>query len=242
MTIEQLAASAGMTVRNIRAHQTRGLLPPPRLVGRTGFYGAEHLARLELIRRMQAGGFNLGSIRALLASVPEGGGEELLAFERAVTAPWTGEAPEEFTVSQLGAMFGWEDMRHLDAAVRLGLLVPVDKDRFHCPAPSLLRAGGEISKMGIGPEPMLRVLETLMTNAKGIAQCFVDLFVEQVWRPFDAAGRPAGQWPTVRASLERLRSMAHRAVVASFGAAMGSAVEEAFGREIDSLEPLHRAN
>ena len=29
-----------MTVRNIRAHQSRGLLPPPQLRGRTGYYGA----------------------------------------------------------------------------------------------------------------------------------------------------------------------------------------------------------
>ena len=29
MTIRELAERTGMTVRNIRAHQTRGLLPPP---------------------------------------------------------------------------------------------------------------------------------------------------------------------------------------------------------------------
>ena len=30
LTIEQLAAESGMTVRNIRAHRARGLLPAPR--------------------------------------------------------------------------------------------------------------------------------------------------------------------------------------------------------------------
>ncbi len=29
MTIGELARRTGMTIRNIRAHQTRGLLPPP---------------------------------------------------------------------------------------------------------------------------------------------------------------------------------------------------------------------
>jgi MerR HTH family regulatory protein len=29
LTIEQLAAESGMSVRNIRAHQARGLLDPP---------------------------------------------------------------------------------------------------------------------------------------------------------------------------------------------------------------------
>ena len=29
MTIDELALESGMTARNIRAHQSRGLLPPP---------------------------------------------------------------------------------------------------------------------------------------------------------------------------------------------------------------------
>ena len=55
-----------MTVRNVRAHQSRGLLPPPEVRGRTGYYGAEHVARVELIRELQADGFNLELIRRLL--------------------------------------------------------------------------------------------------------------------------------------------------------------------------------
>ena len=31
LTIDELAARVGMTARNIRAHQSRGLLPPPHL-------------------------------------------------------------------------------------------------------------------------------------------------------------------------------------------------------------------
>jgi DNA-binding transcriptional MerR regulator len=56
MTIRQLAERTGMTVRNIRAHQTRGLLPPPVVRGRTGYYDEEHVARIELTRQMQADG------------------------------------------------------------------------------------------------------------------------------------------------------------------------------------------
>jgi DNA-binding transcriptional MerR regulator len=59
LTIDELAQRTGMTVRNIRAHQSRGLLPPPEVRGRTGYYGAEHVARIELIRELQADGFNL---------------------------------------------------------------------------------------------------------------------------------------------------------------------------------------
>ena len=66
LTIGELAAAAGMTVRNVRNHAARGLLAPPHLVARTGYYGAEHLERLKLIRAMQAEGFNLEAIACLL--------------------------------------------------------------------------------------------------------------------------------------------------------------------------------
>jgi len=52
LTIDQLAARAGLTVRNVRAYTTRGLLPPPRLRGRTGYYGPDHVARLSVITEM----------------------------------------------------------------------------------------------------------------------------------------------------------------------------------------------
>ena len=43
LTIEQLAAQSGMTVRNIRSHRARGLLPAPEVRDRVGYYGPEHL-------------------------------------------------------------------------------------------------------------------------------------------------------------------------------------------------------
>ncbi len=59
LTIEQLAAQSGMSVRNIRSHQARGLLAPPEVRLRVGYYGPDHLAQLRLIRDLQDEGFNL---------------------------------------------------------------------------------------------------------------------------------------------------------------------------------------
>jgi hypothetical protein len=66
LTIGELAEAAGMTVRNVRNHRSRGLIGPPVLEVRTGYYGREHLERLKLIRAMQEDGFNLEAIRCLL--------------------------------------------------------------------------------------------------------------------------------------------------------------------------------
>src|ERR1700682_1648489 len=66
LTVEQLAAEVGMSVRNIRNHHTRGLLPAPEVRARVGYYNSEHVARLRLILDLQADGFNLASIERLL--------------------------------------------------------------------------------------------------------------------------------------------------------------------------------
>src|SRR5688572_2406285 len=94
LTIDELAQRVGMTVRNVRAHQSRGLLPAPELRGRTGYYGAEHVARLEFIKDLQAEGFNLGAIRRILESSPGSPLTELLSFTRALTEPFGDEEPE----------------------------------------------------------------------------------------------------------------------------------------------------
>src|SRR3954469_24734977 len=109
LTVGELAEAADKTVRNMRNHQSRGLLPPPELEARTGYYGAEHVERLRLIKAMQADGLNLEAIR------------RLLGFHHAVTAPFALEPPA--VVSDLGG---------LDAAAleRAGLVVPLADGRY----------------------------------------------------------------------------------------------------------------
>ena len=234
LTIEQLAAATSMTVRNIRAHQSRGLLPPPMIRGRTGFYGDEHLTRLRLIAEMQADGFNLKAIDRLLRGAGAGAAEELLGFKRALTTPFEHEEPEFIDEAELGSRFGEDaDGRMLSRAVKLGLLVPIDEGRYEVPSPMLLEAGAELYRFGVAPEATLRVLEQLNRHSEGVAEAFVKLFLEQLWRPFEAAGRPEERLPEVREALERVRPLASEALLAVFQRKMTRAVEQAFGRELE---------
>src|SRR4030081_3352283 len=66
LTVEQLASRTCMSVRNIRNHQSRGLLPPPEVRSRVGYYGEEHVQRLQLIQEMQVQGFKLNAIKRLI--------------------------------------------------------------------------------------------------------------------------------------------------------------------------------
>src|SRR3954468_3161684 len=77
LTIEQLSAETGLSVRNIRSHRTAGILPPPEVRDGLGWYGPDHVARLAVIRDLQAEGFNLKGIKRLPDQVGGPGGGAL---------------------------------------------------------------------------------------------------------------------------------------------------------------------
>ncbi|RYI97952.1 MAG: MerR family transcriptional regulator, partial [Actinomycetales bacterium] len=82
MSVEQLAARVGMTVRTVRFYAGRGLIPPPRREGRNGYYGPDHIARLELVRELQAHGFTLSAIEGYLERIPAEASPEQVALHR----------------------------------------------------------------------------------------------------------------------------------------------------------------
>ena len=238
LTIDELAQRTGMTVRNIRAHQSRGLLPPPRVRGRTGFYGADHQARIELIQEMQAQGFNLQAIRRLVDAAPTSS-EEPLRFLRAVAEPYVQEEAEVVTGAELARRWASDDPNLLRKAVRLGLLRPLGEGRFEDVSPRLARAGRELGELGVPADVVLELGAQIRKYADGVARAYVKLFVDEVWKPFQEAGAPEERWPEIRAALERLRPLAADSLMAIFGVAMADASEAAFGREIERLR-THR--
>ena len=231
LTIDQLAQRTGMTVRNIRAHQSRGLLPPPEVRGRTGYYGREHQARIELIRELQADGFNLDLIRRLLDS-SGGSSGEVLRFTRALREPFAEEEPRLVELAELAERWGATDPGVLRRAEELGLLRPLGEGRFEEVSPRLGRAGAELADLGIPAKRALDVAARVRRDADSAAKTFANLFVEEVWKPFEKAGRPPERWPQVRDALERLRPLASESLLAVFQMAMDDAVEKTFGREL----------
>src|SRR5437764_11368207 len=137
LTIDELARHTGMPVRNIRAHQSRGLLPPPEIEGRTGYYGSQHVARLELIAEMQADGFNLAAIKRLLGDA-SGSDREMLGFKRALMAPWEDEEPEFITAAELSERLQLDpdapNPKLLERALRTNFLVDLGEGRFEIPS------------------------------------------------------------------------------------------------------------
>jgi DNA-binding transcriptional MerR regulator len=232
LTVEQLASESGMSVRNIRNHQSRGLLPPPEVRARIGYYGHEHVIRLRLIQEMQAQGFKLSAIKRLIGEHGPSV-DQFVGLRRAVTAPFETESPEVLSGHELAERFGGVNEKELAKAQKLGLLVPVGDGLFEAPSPALLRAAEEVLDRGVGLASALAVIEKVKRNSETTSKAFVELFLDEVWKAFNDAGQPNDRWPEITETIERLRPLASEVVLALFKQSMEVEVEKAFGRVLE---------
>lgn len=231
LTIDELARESGMTVRNIRNHQSRGLLAPPDVVSRVGYYGADHVERLRLIREMQDDGFNLGAIKNLLDASP-GSAEQLQRFRSAIARPDVDEAPEVISAAELAERFSGMDPRNVERAVSLGILLPLGDDKFEVPSPAMLRAAEEAVAHGVSMRAALQVVERLRSSSDSMARAFVRLFLDELWKPVRDSDEREERWPEVVEALERLRPVASDTVMALFRQSLGTEMHAAFEREL----------
>ena len=195
-----------MSVRNIRNHHTRGLLPPPEVRARVGYYSAEHVARLRLIQDLQADGFNLAAIERLLSG-SEGLAERLLGLRSAVTAPFEPETPE--VVTRRGTRTALRRGR------RQGPRAGPQAQRCWC------RSGRTASKSrarrcwrppsrcwrSASRCARARAVERVSRDCDSISRAFTKLFLKELWEPFEQAGQPEERWDEL---IERRRLAAAR--------------------------------
>jgi DNA-binding transcriptional MerR regulator len=232
LTIEQLAAATGMSVRNIRNHHTRGLLPAPDVRARVGYYGSEHVARLRLIQDLQADGFNLAAIERLLGG-SNGLAERLLGLRRAVTTPYEPESPELLTAEELAKRFGEVDPKDAERARKLRLLVPLGDGRFEVPSPALLGAAEQVLALGIPMSAALSLVERVRRDCDSISRAFTKLFLRELWEPFEQAGQPEDRWEELIEAVDSLRPLASEALLALFKQSMTTQLEDAFGKVLE---------
>ena len=234
--IEELSRRTGMTVRSLRSYQSRKLLPPPTVRGRTGYYDERHVARIQLIQNLQSEGIKLHSIARML---DEGGRSDadLLQFTRSVQTMFTESDGSITTVGDLAGRFGVEDLEAgahlLERAERLGLVRHVGDDTYEEVSPRLLDVGEHaVQALGLTADEALDVVGKLRKHADGVAKIYLDLFVTNVWTPFADADQPAEQWSDVQRALDEVRSLATEALMGAFELVMSERVGEVLEREI----------
>lgn len=92
LTLEGLTERVGMSVRNIRFYTSKGLVPPPLRRGRSGYYSADHVARLELVRELQDHGFTLTAIKGYVDRIPDDATPADIALHLSLLAPTTADS------------------------------------------------------------------------------------------------------------------------------------------------------
>ncbi|GAA2748386.1 MULTISPECIES: MerR family transcriptional regulator [Kitasatospora] len=203
LTVDELAARAGVTVRTLRFYSTKGLLPPPELgPRRVGLYGPEHLGRLELIEELQRQGLTLAAIERYLAQLPEDINSLDLAIHRALVASWTPETAEETTREQVerrvGRPLSDED---LDRLAAMGALHRTADPEVFKTDPGLLPLGLRIMDVPIPLETLVAARAVVRLHSQATAHDLHRLFRETVWKPY-LESAPAPQ------ELERMKALA----------------------------------
>lgn len=233
LTIDELALRTGTTVRNIRAQQSRGLLPPPKIRARTGYYGPEHIARVRMIQALQGEGFRLDAIQRLLDR-PGGAAEEILNFGRALLGSFGPTTPEFATSAELEERFGGQlDARLMRKAEKLRLISSLGDGRWEILNPGLVAAAEELTGLSIPLSHALAVAEAINQHTLAIAKAYVRLFLSDVIDVQDIDECSGDDWTRLHEALERLRPLALEAIRAGFENAMSDQVERRIHKFVD---------
>jgi DNA-binding transcriptional MerR regulator len=230
LTIDQLAERSGITVRNIRFYAGRGLLPPPRLRGRTGLYGPDHLARLELVSELSALGFTLAAIENHLQKLPASAGAGELALQRALLTPWVPEQIEDIDHAELERRAGRTlDADHLDVLDGLGVVRRLGEGRVRLHGPGTLGGGLAVLDSGLPAELWRRAHQVIEQHTTALAEDLMEVFQEEVLQPYRDRGRPADERTRLAAALARLKPITVQGVVTAFGRAVNRTIRERLG-------------
>ena len=233
LTVDQLAAHVGLTVRNVRAYAARGLLSPPRMRGRTGWYGPDHIGRLLLVREMLSEGFTLTQIEQSLAGAQVDAGAAVLALRAALMAPWLPEPAEVVDAGTLtarsGHPFAPDALAELET---MGVIEKLPDGRLRLLDPALIAAGLQVMRLGIAPAAVVSAQRTVAALVDQAAQVYVQMFRDTAWREFADAGLPQDGWPRMQQVMESIQPAAAQALLASFRAAMAKHIAAGLAEEI----------
>ncbi|UCA51751.1 MerR family transcriptional regulator [Streptomyces sp. WA6-1-16] len=234
LTVDELAARAGVTVRTVRFYSTRGLLPPP-VIGprRVGHYGPDHLSRLALIEELQQQGMTLAAIERYLEQLPPDLSVHDLAIHRALVASWAPDKTEDFSRAELerraGRGLSEADVERLAA---MGVLVrPQEDDEPYRVDLGLLRLGVELLDVPIAHETILAARTVLLEHTRSAAQEMTRLFRDEVWNPYREREGDPEHVAAMKSLSAHMQPIVVQALVTAFQRSLKEELRAAFTAE-----------
>jgi DNA-binding transcriptional MerR regulator len=150
MTVEEFADRTGMSARNIRALQGRGLLPRPVRLGRRAFYLEQHIHRAEAIKDLQRQGFNLFAIGSILG---------------------TGDAdPQAAEMAVLLERVGAHDRSLIATLQRHGIVARLTDGTLRVTRPKPLRTALALRQLGVPLPAAIRMVADILDATEPVAE------------------------------------------------------------------------
>lgn len=232
--IDDLARAAGTTTRNVRAYQERGLLPPPRRVGRTAIFDDSHLARLTIIGSMLERGYTSAHIREMLDAWAHGKDlADVLGLERALVQTWDEDPPVSMSAADVLALAG--SRKAVDRLVA-DKLVRREGEKLLVARPKLLRAFAEMRGYGMAMDDVLDLHERVASAVDEISRMLVDAGAKQVASSFQPGAAPDSEQLTELVdTLARFRSLAMTSVTATLARSIETTVEGLLGDYLEQF-------
>jgi DNA-binding transcriptional MerR regulator len=240
-TVDELAARAGMTVRNVRAYASRGLIEAPRLEGRTGYYSREHLQRLQLIRELIDRGYTLTAVERAVTRSPRTSAGHTLDLLRLLDEPHHDAEPEVMSRDALAALAGVpRDDALIVALGEFNLVEWLDHDEVRLLQPLIVRAGAAAVALGLDPKTVISLFPLLSSNLREIADAFVAGVSSEIFQPFREAGMPENDWPRILQSIESLLPVASQVTLGIFRNQLSEAIDRELGEQLGDQDAFDR--
>ncbi|WP_330172677.1 MerR family transcriptional regulator [Streptomyces sp. NBC_01498] len=230
LTVDELAARAGVTVRTVRFYSTRGLLPPP-VIGprRVGLYGDGHLSRLALIEELQCQGMTLAAIERYLERLPADLSARDLAIHRALVAAWAPDPAEDATRAELERRAGRAlSEGDVDRLAAMGVLARAGSPGHYRLDPGLLRLGVELLDVPIAQETILAARTVLLEHTRSAAHALSRLFRDEVGNPYEEGEPDPERVAAMRSLSAHMRPMVVQALVTAFQRSLKEELRAAF--------------
>jgi DNA-binding transcriptional MerR regulator len=213
-TVDELAATTGMTVRTTRYYAGLGLLPPPTRRGRMAYYTEGHRARLELVRALQDHGFTLSAIEKYLGKVPADASVEDLALQRAMLTSWGSGKRETMTRRQLETRarrkLDDEEIQRLVNIYAIG----IDGERYE-PLPSF-DVALKLIELDIPVDSMEDAAVAINQHMDELADELTVILRNKVLAPFRGQEHSEADKAAFEQTMSQLRQLTLEAVVAGF--------------------------
>ena len=213
LTLDQLTARVGMSVRNVRFYTTKGLVPPPIRRGRSGYYTADHVARLELVRELQSHGFTLAAIERYVAGLPADAAPEDITLARTMLAPWQADLPVEMDRAQLELRAG-RALDEEDVATLQALGIVRVREETYLVAASQLSIGIRLLDLGFPRGVAVAAAKVYQEHGRQMAEELHAVIAEQL------APRYGESSELYQEVLERLKPLSVGGLVTAYEAAV----------------------